>query len=68
MCNMLSIYKLANNNVMSSVMYNNISGVICFHLQDGNSPLHIAAWYGRVDAVKVLHKCGGNMYCENMVS
>ena len=53
---------------MSSVMYNNISGVICFHLQDGNSPLHIAAWYGRVDAVKVLHKCGGNMYCENMVS
>ena len=40
----------------------------CFLLQDGNTPLHRAAYNGHTDTVKMLYSCGGNIYCENKVS
>ena len=58
-----------NYNVLGSVIcIVTLVYVICSHLQSGDTPLHWAAYKDRVDAVKILHKYGGNMYCENKVS
>ena len=58
-----------NYNVLGSVICIVTSVyVICSHLQNGDTPLHIAVYEGKDDSVKILHKYGGNMYCENKVS
>ena len=39
-----------------------------FLLQSGDTALHYAAYSGYTDAVKMLYRYGGNIYCENNVS
>ena len=62
----MDMYKDDSVVTSSGIIYI-IIHVLFIHSQNGNTPIHFAAMWGRLDIVKELMKCGAELV-KNQVS